>query len=185
MLKKSVFAATHTERPRGEPVNAANSRVPCPRLARPRRRARGRQHRVASHPSHEHRRGARDARRGRRGRGGRVRPERRDQVRVLRAQVHDHPDLLRGGAAGDDQEGHRQGEGATPNPRVRRDSSLSIPEPRSGSAKFHSRRSPTHTRDSLTSRPSPKRSPRRRSSVCSGVGSRATTSPPPATPTPW
>lgn len=38
----------------------------------------------------------------------------------------------------------------------------------------------------LTSRPSvSRRSPRRRSSVCSGVGSRATTSPPPATPTLW
>ena len=58
-----------------------------------------------------------------------------------------------------------------------------IPEPRSVYAKFHSFAN-THQR-LITSRPSPKRSPRRRSSVCSGVGSRATTSPPPATPTPW
>jgi len=59
-----------------------------------------------------------------------------------------------------------------------------IPEPRSVFPKFHVVRQ--HTPETLiTSRPSPKRSPRRRSSVCSGVGSRATTSPPPATPTPW
>ena len=94
-----------------EDRHVANRVVPCARLARARRRnARGWLHVVARHPPDGHRR------LGSRSRRGRVRPERRDQVRVVRAPVHDHPDLLRGGSAGDDQGGHRQREGVTLNP---------------------------------------------------------------------